>query len=65
MLNKESPDDSFVTSNSNDMGQPGWRLHPLKGDEAGTWAVEVNGNWGLTFMFDGDDAVLVDYRDYY
>ncbi|MBU9199665.1 MULTISPECIES: type II toxin-antitoxin system RelE/ParE family toxin [Burkholderia] len=51
--------------NPNDMGQPGWRLHPLKGDEAGTWAVEVNGNWRLTFMFDGDDAILVDYRDYH
>jgi proteic killer suppression protein len=41
------------------------RLHPLKGDLAGHWSVAVSGNWRLTFAFDGDDAVLVDYRDYH
>jgi proteic killer suppression protein len=25
--------------------------------------VWVNGNWRLTFKFDGQDAVLVDYQD--
>jgi len=25
----------------------------------------VNGNWRLTFTFEGEDAVLVDYRDYH
>jgi len=25
----------------------------------------VNGNWRLTFRFEGDDAVLVDYHDYH
>ncbi len=29
----------------NDMNIPGWRLHPLKGDMAGKWAVNVSGNW--------------------
>jgi proteic killer suppression protein len=24
----------------------------------------VNGNWRLTFTFDGEDAILVDYQDY-
>jgi proteic killer suppression protein len=24
----------------------------------------VNGNWRLTFAFEGEDAVLVDYQDY-
>lgn len=28
-------------------------------------SVWVNGNWRLTFDFDGEDAVLVDYRDYH
>lgn len=48
-----------------DMNLPGWRLHPLKGELAGHWSVWVNGNWRMTFRFDGTDAVLVDYRDYH
>jgi toxin HigB-1 len=27
--------------------------------------VWVNGNWRLTFAFEGEDAVLVDYQDYH
>lgn len=48
-----------------DMNIPGWRLHPLKGAEKGVWSVWVNGNWRLTFAFDGEDAILVDYQDYH
>jgi hypothetical protein len=33
--------------------------------EEGHWSVDVTGNWRLTFAFEGDDAVLVDYRDYH
>jgi len=31
------------------MALPGWRLHPLKGQLAGHWAVWVDRNWRLTF----------------
>jgi proteic killer suppression protein len=48
-----------------DMGLPGWGLHPLKGELAGHWSIWVNGNWRMTFRFEGTDAVLVDYRDYH
>ena len=48
-----------------DMNVPGWRLHPLVGNLAGHYSVFVNGNWRLTFRFDGGDAVLVDYQDYH
>jgi proteic killer suppression protein len=48
-----------------DMNAPGWRLHRLKGDLAGHWSIDVSGNWRLTFMFDGTDAILVDYNDYH
>lgn len=49
-----------------DMDMPGWNLHPLKGSELrGHWSVWVNGNWRLTFTFDGQDAILVDYQDYH
>ena len=44
---------------------PGWRLHKLSHDLAGHWAVRVDGNWRLTFTFDGEDAILVDYQDYH
>jgi proteic killer suppression protein len=54
-----------VARRPQDMNIPGWRLHPLKGDLAGHWSVAVSGNWRLTFAFDGEDAVLVDYRDYH
>ena len=48
-----------------DMNAPGWKLHPLSGELKGHWAVSVNGNWRLTFTFEGEDAVLVDYQDYH
>lgn len=48
-----------------DMKAPGWRLHRLRGELEGYWAVDVSGNWRLTFAFQGEDAVLVDYRDYH
>jgi len=48
-----------------DMNAPGWRLHSLHGDLQGQWAVGVSGNWRLNFTFEGQDAVLVDYRDYH
>ena len=48
-----------------DMNLPGYRLHELKGQEAGTWSVTVNANWRVTFQFEGQDAVVVDYRDYH
>ena len=49
-----------------DMSAPGWELHPFKGaDLKGRWAISVNGNWRLTFRFEGEDAILVDYQDYH
>lgn len=48
-----------------DMNAPGWKLHPLKDSLRGHWSVWVNGNWRLTFRFDGEDAELVNYQDYH
>jgi proteic killer suppression protein len=47
------------------MNVPGWNLHPLKGDLLNHWSVKVSGNWRMTFTFDGEDAILLDYRDYH
>jgi proteic killer suppression protein len=55
---------NFIKS-PEDMNLPGWGLHPLDKDLAGHYAVSVNGNWRLIFSFEGEDAVLVDYRDYH
>jgi proteic killer suppression protein len=54
-----------VASRPGDMDAPGNNLHPLKGELAGHWSVKVNGNWRLTFSFEGEDAILVDYQDYH
>lgn len=48
-----------------DMNMPGWKLHPLKGDLKGHWAVWVDQNWRMTFRFESGHAILVDYRDYH
>jgi toxin HigB-1 len=47
------------------MNVPGWDLHPLKGELANHWSVKVNANWRMTFTFEDENAVLVDYRDYH
>jgi proteic killer suppression protein len=47
-----------------DMDLPGFRLHPLKGDRAGEWAVMVRANWRVVFRFENGDAVDVDLVDY-
>jgi len=48
-----------------DMNLPGFRLHSLKGELKGHWAVWVSGNWRVTFRFDAGDAYEVDYLDYH
>ena len=53
------------TQRPQDMNASGWKLHPLKGGLVGHWAVWVDANWRLTFAFDNEDVVLVDYRDYH
>ncbi|MDR3423995.1 MAG: type II toxin-antitoxin system RelE/ParE family toxin [Alphaproteobacteria bacterium] len=48
-----------------EMNIAGARLHPLKGELAGYWAVSVSGNWRLVFRFKGNDATDVDLIDYH
>jgi proteic killer suppression protein len=48
-----------------DMNLPGFGFHGLKGDLSGHYAVCVNGNWRVTFKFEGADAILLDYVDYH
>ena len=47
-----------------DMDLPGLHLHELKGKRKGTWAVNVSGNWRVTFKLKQGDAIQVNYEDY-
>jgi toxin HigB-1 len=48
-----------------DMDLPGFRLHPLKGELRGFWAVTVRANWRVIFRFAEGHALDVDYVHYH
>jgi proteic killer suppression protein len=45
--------------------QPLFKLHPLKGDLKGFWAVTVQANWRIIFRFENGKAFDVDLIDYH
>ena len=47
------------------MDLPSFRLHSLKGQMKGSWAVTVRANWRVTFRFEDGGAEEVDYVDYH
>jgi proteic killer suppression protein len=51
--------------NPNRMDVHGWDLHQLKGTLVNHFSIKVNGNWRMTFKFENENAILVDYQDYY
>ena len=48
-----------------DIDSPALRLHALKGNRAGFWAVTVQANWRVIFKFEDGDVYVVDYLDYH
>jgi proteic killer suppression protein len=48
-----------------EMNFPGWKLHPLKGKLKDHWAITVNANWRMTFIFKDGNAYIVNYQDYH
>lgn len=48
-----------------DVDLPGYRLHRLTGNRAGTWRVVMSRNHRITFRFEGEDAYNVDLEDYH
>ena len=46
-------------------GPPGWRIHQLTGDRAGTWSISVSGNWRLTFEIQKGEICDLDLEDYH
>ena len=47
------------------MNNPIFKLHPLKGDLRGYWAVTVRANWRIIFRFEEGRATEVDFLDYH
>ena len=47
------------------MNLPGFRLHKLRGKLKGHYAVRVSGNWRITFRFEEEQAIDVNYVDYH
>jgi len=54
-----------VSTCPKDMDLPGLKLHELTGNRKGIWSVKVDGNWRVTFKFEGDNVDTVDYEDYH
>jgi toxin HigB-1 len=52
-------------TNPAEMNLPGLRLHALRGERRGQWAVSVSGNWRIVFEFDGPDMTNIDLVDYH
>jgi proteic killer suppression protein len=48
-----------------DLQRPGFRLHPLKGELKGYWAVTVSANWRIIFRFGDGNVFAVDFVDYH
>jgi proteic killer suppression protein len=46
-------------------GPPGWRLHRLTGDRAGTWSISVSGNWRITFAIEDGEIRDLNLEDYH
>ncbi len=47
------------------MNLPTFRLHRLKGDLKGIYAVSVRANWRIIFRFEDGNAFDVDFVDYH
>lgn len=54
-----------AATGNTDMDLPGFRLHALKGELKGYWAVTVRANWRVIFRFIEGQAFDVDYVDYH
>jgi proteic killer suppression protein len=46
-------------------GPPGWRVHQLTGDRAGTWSVSASGNWRITFTLEHGEICGLNLEDYH
>lgn len=57
--------DLAAASKVDDMRLPGYRLHQLRGNLKGFYAIYVSGNWRIIFKFKDGQATDVDLVDYH
>jgi proteic killer suppression protein len=57
-------DELDVAKQPEDMNVPGYKFHKLHGKPQ-RYAISVSGQWRITFEWDGQDAVKVDYEQYH
>lgn len=53
-----------VASKPEDVNIAGYRFHRLHGIEE-RWSLRVTGNYRITFGWEGETAVAIDYEDYH
>jgi proteic killer suppression protein len=53
-----------VAARAEDLNLPGYRFHALHGRPR-RYSVTVTRTWRITFEWEGEDAVRVDYEDYH
>jgi len=46
------------------IGPPGWRVHQLVGQRAGTWSLSVSGNWRITSGLAAGKISNLDLEEY-
>lgn len=54
-----------ASTKPDDMNLPGYKFHPLSGARKAEFSVTVTGNWRITFKFDGENAIDVNFEDYH
>ena len=54
-----------AAENVQELNLPGLRLHQLKGDMKGFYAVSVSGNWRIIFHFESGKAYDIELIDYH
>ncbi|HCR1107389.1 TPA: type II toxin-antitoxin system RelE/ParE family toxin [Klebsiella aerogenes] len=48
-----------------DITNPGYKLHPLKGNRKGLYSITVRANYRITFEFIDGNAYILNYEDYH
>ena len=54
-----------IAAKPEDMNLPGFDYHSLKGFDPRRYTVHVNGPWCITFEFEDDGALRVDFEQYH
>jgi proteic killer suppression protein len=54
-----------ASTRPSDMNLAGLGFHALSRDKKGRYAVSVSANWRITFAWEEENAVQVDFEDYH